>query len=72
MAENQANAKQHSDAELLLFENNSLSSSTLSSKNKGTYSKNTQKNKCVCIRGIVQLSIMKMKMKMKKYHINMI
>ena len=34
-----ANAKQHPEAELLLFENNSHSLSTLSSKNNRTYSK---------------------------------
>ena len=36
---NQANSKQHSEAELLLFENHSLSSSTLLYKNNRTYSK---------------------------------
>ena len=35
----QANATQQTEAELLLFENYSHSSSTLSSKNKSTYSK---------------------------------
>ena len=35
----QANAEQHSGAELQLFENHSYSSSTLSSKNNRTYSK---------------------------------
>ena len=49
LAKNQANAKQHLEAELWLFENYSHSSSTLSSKNSRTYSKNKQKNKCVCI-----------------------
>ena len=39
LAKNQANAKQHPEAELLLFENYSHSSSTLSSKNNSTYSK---------------------------------
>ena len=39
LAKNQANAKQHPEAELLLFENYSHSSSTLSSKDNGTYSK---------------------------------
>ena len=39
LTENQANAKQHPEAELLLFENYSHSSSTLSSKNNRTYSK---------------------------------
>ena len=38
LAKNQANAKQHTEAELLLFENYSHSSSMLSSKNNGTYS----------------------------------
>ena len=36
---NQANAKQNPEAELLLFENYSHSSSKLSCKNNGTYSK---------------------------------
>ena len=39
LAKNQANAKQHPEAELLLFENYSHYSSTLSSKNDRTYSK---------------------------------
>ena len=39
LAKNQAKAKQHPEAELLLFENYSLSSSTLSFKNKRRYSK---------------------------------
>ena len=47
LANNQANAKQHPLAELLLFENYSLSSSTLSSKNIGDILKCTR-NKCVC------------------------
>ena len=37
---NQAEAKQHPEAELLLFENYSLSSSTLSSKNNRDILKN--------------------------------
>ena len=36
---NQANAKQHPEAELLLFENYLHSSSSLSSKNNRRYSK---------------------------------
>ena len=39
LAKNKANAKQHPETELLLFENYSHSSSTLSSKNNRTYSK---------------------------------
>ena len=38
MAKNQPNAKQRPEAELLLIENYSHSSYTLSSKNNGTYS----------------------------------
>ena len=51
-AKTQANAKQHPEAELLLFENYSHSSSTLSSKNNRTYSEIKQKSKCVCIHTI--------------------
>ena len=39
LEKNQANAKQHPEAELLLFENYSHSSFTLSSRNNRTYSK---------------------------------
>ena len=39
LAKNKAKAKQHPGAELLLFENYSLSSSTLSFKNDRRYSK---------------------------------
>ena len=39
LAQNQANAKQHPETEVLLFEKYSHSSSTLSSKNSRTYSK---------------------------------
>ena len=39
MAKNQANAKQHPKAELLLFENDSHSSSTLPSKNNKNQAK---------------------------------
>ena len=60
----QANAKQHPEAELLLFENFSHSSSTLSSKNNRTYSENKQKNNCACIHEIIRSIIMKIKMKM--------
>ena len=38
LAKNQAKAKQHSEAELLLFENYSHSSSTLSSKTNKRFS----------------------------------
>ena len=62
---NQANAKQHTEAQLLLFENYSHFLSTLSSKNKRHISENKQRNKCVSIHEIIRLIIMKMKMEMK-------
>ena len=50
LAKIQPNAKQHPEADSLLFENYLLATSTLSSKNNRTYSlKSKQKNKCVCI-----------------------
>ena len=74
MTKNQANAKQDTETERLLFENYSYSSSTLSSKNKRTYSENKQKNKCVFTHVIIQLFIMETKMKIKnishRYDIN--
>ena len=39
LAKNQGNVKQHREAEILLYENYSHSSSTLSSKSNRTYSK---------------------------------
>ena len=65
-AKDQVNAKQYPEAELLLFENYSDSSSKLSSKTKGYILKNKQKNKYVCVYQIIRLIIMKMKMKTKK------
>ena len=62
MAKNQASTKQHPEAELLLFEHYSHSSSTLSYKNKGRIPEKKKKNKC--IHEIIQLIIMEMKMEM--------
>ena len=45
MSKNQAKAKQHLEVELLLFENFSLPSSTLSSKHNKWYSKNVKRIK---------------------------
>ena len=45
MAKNQAKAKKQPEAELLLFENYLLFSSTLSPKNNRRYSKKCTKNK---------------------------
>ena len=53
LAKNQSKAKQHPEAELLLFENYSLSSSTLSPNNNREYSKKGAKNKCVCFNEIL-------------------
>ena len=47
LARNQAKAKQHPEAELSLFENYSLSSFTLSSKNNRRCSKKCTKEKSV-------------------------
>ena len=69
LAEAQANAKQHLEAALLLFENFLHSSSTLFSKNNTTYwhiPKNKQKNKWL----IIMIMKMKMKKKSHKYDIN--
>ena len=62
LGKNQAKAKQHPEAELLLFENYSLSSSTLSSKNRRKYSKKSAKNKYVYWNEILWLTAMKMRL----------
>ena len=64
MAKNQANPKQHPEAELLLFENIHILHPRYHPKIIGHILKNKQK--CVCIHEIIRLTIMKMKMKMKK------
>ena len=46
-------AKQHPEAELLLFENYSLSSSTLSSNNNRRYSEKCAKIEYVCINEVI-------------------
>ena len=48
IGKNQTKAKQHPEAELLLFGNNSISSSTLSFKNNRRCKKCT-KNKYICL-----------------------
>ena len=53
LAKSQANAKQHPEAELLLFGNYSHSSSTLSSKDNLAFCKNKRKNNCVCLHEIM-------------------
>ena len=49
LAKNQADAKQHPEAQLWLFENYSHSSSILSSKNKRTYILKTSERTCVSL-----------------------
>ena len=72
MAKNQTKVKQHAKAELLLFENYSLSSSTLSSKNNR--SNKYTKSKYVCLNEVTWLTEMKLRLKMKhgshRYDIN--
>ena len=74
LAKNQVKPKQHHKSELLLFENFSLSSSTLPSKNNWRYSKKFTKNKCVCFNEVISLMTTKMRLKKKsrshKYDIN--
>ena len=53
LAKNQAKAKQHPEAELSLFKNDSLSSTRLSSKNNRRYSKKCTKSKCVCFNEVI-------------------
>ena len=63
LAKNQAKAKQHPEAELLLFENYSLLSSKLSSKNSRRYSKKYTKTSASVLMRL--LMTMKMRLKMK-------
>ena len=63
LAENQAIVKQHTEPDLLRFENYSYMPT---SKNNKTFLKNKQVSKFVCIHEIIRLNIMKLKMNMKK------
>ena len=65
LAKNKANAKQHPEVELLLFEYCSLSSSTLSFKNNRRYSKKCIKNKYICLNEVIWLITVKMRLEMK-------
>ena len=57
LAKNQENTNQHPESELLLFENYSHSSSTLSSKNNGTSKRASVKFKLkfITVKGFYQL-----------------
>ena len=74
LAKNQAKAEQQPEAEILLFENSSHTSSRHHPKIIGHVLKTKQKNMYVCIHEITRLIIMKMKIKMKnrsqRYDIN--
>ena len=50
MAKNQANAEQHPEAELFLFENYSYSSSKLTSKNNKIFIKKAKDQACLYLR----------------------
>ena len=63
-AKKQAKAKQYPGPELLLYENYSISLSTLSSKNNKTYSKEYAKKNFVYFNEIIWLIIMKRKLVM--------
>ena len=65
LVKNLAKDKQYPVAELLLFENYSISSSTLSFKNNRRYSKKCTKIKCVCLNEAIWLAKMKMRLKIK-------
>ena len=69
-----ASHPKHDEAELLLFENYSLSLWTFSSKNNRRYSEKCAKNKFICFIKITWLMAMKMRLKMKttsyRYDIN--
>ena len=74
LAENWVKAKTQPEAELLLFENYSLSSSTLWTKNDRRHSKKCTKNKCVCFNDVIWSMTMKMRLRIKsrsqRYDIN--
>ena len=66
LAKNQAKAKQHPQAKLLLFEHYLLSSFTLSFKHNRKYSEKCTRNKCVCFNDVTWLMVTKIRLKMEK------
>ena len=72
LAKQQAKAKQHLEAEPLLFENYSLLSSKLSSKNSRRYSKKYTKTTSSVLMRLLMTMEMRLKMKNKSqiYNIN--
>ena len=73
IGKNSAKAKQHPETEFLQFENCSLSSSTLLSKNNRRYSKKCTK-RIACFNDVIWLTALKLRRKMKnrsqRYDIN--
>ena len=69
LTKNQAKANQHPEAELLLFENYSLSLSTLSFKHIRRYSIKYTK-KCACLNKVILLMTIKMRLKWEIDHID--
>ena len=67
MAKNQANAEQHPEAELFLYENYSYSSSKLSSKNNKIFIKKAKNQVCLYLRDYMK---MKMENGSHRYGIN--
>ena len=72
LAKNEAKVKQDPGAELSLFENYLLFSSPSSSKNDKRYSKNGTKDNCICFNDVIWLMTMKMRLKIKIDHKDMI
>ena len=72
LAKNEAKVKQDPGAELSLFENYLLSSSPSSSKNDKRYSKNGTKDNCICFNDVIWLMTMKLRLKIKIDHKDMI
>ena len=60
-----ANAKQHTETELLLFKNYLFFSSRLSTKNSRRHSKKWTKNKCISFNEGILIMSMKIRPKMK-------
>ena len=65
LTKNQARANQHPEAEPLQFQDYSLYSSTLKSKNNWCYFKKSAKHKCVCFNKMNWLVLTKIKLKLK-------
>ena len=70
LAKSQANAKQHPRLNFCCLKSIHILHPRYHSKKIVRTLKSKQKNKCACIHEIIQLIIMKMEKKKKKYSIN--